>query len=142
MAYVLSTLIASQPSSRCQTEETQTTPTDRETDRNDLTNKLWILSQPASAMMTVTTVTGRVVVYFRGQYSLSAATHTVDTKSTRRDIIIEQIRDKIHSSNVTLGFMNQGANLRFWEGSTQYCTHPSVKNPTLATYSDTGFSDQ
>ena len=32
-------------------------------------------------------VTGRVVVYFRGLQN-----HTVDTKSTRRDVIIERIR--------------------------------------------------
>ena len=37
-------------------------------------------------------VMGRVVVYFCGLQN-----HTVDTKSTRRDIIIERIRDKIHS---------------------------------------------
>ena len=37
-------------------------------------------------------ITGRVVVYFRGLQN-----HTVDTKSARRDVIIERIRDKIHS---------------------------------------------
>jgi len=36
-------------------------------------------------------VTGRIVVYFRGLQN-----HKVDTKSTRCDVIIERIQDKIH----------------------------------------------
>ena len=42
-------------------------------------------------------VMGRVVVYFRGLQN-----HTVNTKSTRRDVIIERIRDKIHSLLTTM----------------------------------------
>ena len=44
-------------------------------------------------------VTGRVVVYFRELHN-----DTVDTKSTRSDVIIERIRSKFHSL------------LRTWEG--------------------------
>ena len=48
-------------------------------------------------------VMGRVVVYFCGLQN-----HTVDTKSTRRDIIIERICDKFHSLVVTLLLLRQG----------------------------------
>ena len=42
-------------------------------------------------------VTGRVVVFFfRGLQS-----HTVDKKSTRRDVIIERIRSKFHSLEIS-----------------------------------------
>jgi len=37
-------------------------------------------------------ITGWVVVYFRGLQN-----HMVDTKSTQSDVIIDQIRDEIHS---------------------------------------------
>ena len=37
-------------------------------------------------------VTGCVVIHFPGLQN-----HTVDTKSTRHDVIIERIGDKIHS---------------------------------------------
>ena len=75
-------------------------------------------------------VTGRVVVYFCG---VQLQNHTVNTKSTLRDIIIERIRSKFHSlvllqdNTVLLGYCDT-------VGEWQKCHNNELSHLTVVNY--------